>query len=205
MNNVYEVCPIFENEHYLLRQSALTDAKDLLEVYSDKNALPFFNSDNCHGDNFYYPDMPSMEKAIEFWCSSYESRWFVRWTIIDKVSDKGIGTIELFHREAKDDLNHVGLLRLDMGSAYERADVILDVMKLIVPPTYDMFECEEIITKIPLYAVERMKAASEMGFEKTEKLLVGTMDGYAYKDYWIMRKYNGGIIQINRQNVCKKK
>ena len=23
---------------------------DLLKVYSDKNALPFFNSDNCDGD-----------------------------------------------------------------------------------------------------------------------------------------------------------
>ena len=27
-----------------------------VNVYGDKNALPFFNSDNCHGDNFYYPD-----------------------------------------------------------------------------------------------------------------------------------------------------
>lgn len=32
------------------------DTDDLSEVYSDKNALPFFNSDNCDGDNFYYAD-----------------------------------------------------------------------------------------------------------------------------------------------------
>ena len=50
MKSVYEEVPVFENERYLLRFVANDDANDLLEVYSDKNALPFFNSDNCHGD-----------------------------------------------------------------------------------------------------------------------------------------------------------
>lgn len=36
-------------------------------MYSDKNALPFFNSDNCHGDNFYYPNEDRMRQAIKFW------------------------------------------------------------------------------------------------------------------------------------------
>ena len=81
MTNVYESCPDFESDEYLLRLSSLEDATDLVDVYGDKNALPFFNSDNCHGDNFYYPDEESMIKAIEFWQSSYASRWLVRWTI----------------------------------------------------------------------------------------------------------------------------
>ena len=55
MSDVYENCPAFENDKFLLRFSQLDDAEDLVSVYSDKNALPFFNSDNCHGDNFYYP------------------------------------------------------------------------------------------------------------------------------------------------------
>ena len=63
-------------------------------MYSDKNALPFFNSDNCHGDNFYYPNEDRMRQAIKFWLSSYSSKWFVRWTIIDKEKHEAIGTIE---------------------------------------------------------------------------------------------------------------
>lgn len=184
MSDVYVLCPEFESELYLLRQSVLTDADDLSEVYGDKNALPFFNSDNCHGDNFYYPDVQRMRKAIEFWLTSYKNRWFVRWTIVDKKTNKGIGSIELFHRVAEDDLNHVGVLRLDLGSAYEKADVLYKIMCLIVPTAYEMFECEEIVMKVPLYAVERSEAAKRIGFKKTERLLVGTMDGYAYKDYW---------------------
>ena len=56
MSDVYKKCPAFENDSFLLRFSQLDDARDLVSVYSDKNALPFFNSDNCHGDNFYYPN-----------------------------------------------------------------------------------------------------------------------------------------------------
>ena len=63
MSDVYENCPAFENDKFLLRFSQLDDAEDLVSVYSDKNALPFFNSDNCHGDNFYYPNEDRMRQA----------------------------------------------------------------------------------------------------------------------------------------------
>ena len=188
MSDVYESCPVFENDRYLLRLSAMEDAKDLVGVYGDKNALPFFNSDNCHGDNFYYPDEESMRKAIAFWQSSYASKWFVRWTIHDKELRKAIGTIELFHRVADDDFRDAGVLRLDIKSEFEIADTLAAVMRMMIPDAFDLFDCSEIITKVPLYAVERIKAVQMLGFEKTDRLLVGTLDGYAYKDYWCIKK-----------------
>ena len=54
MPDIYTSVPTFENDNFILRFVQKDDANDLLAVYSDKNALPFFNSDNCHGDNFYY-------------------------------------------------------------------------------------------------------------------------------------------------------
>lgn len=166
MSDVYENCPAFENDKFLLRFSQLDDAEDLVSVYSDKNALPFFNSDNCHGDNFYYPNEDRMRQAIKFWLSSYSSKWFVRWTIIDKEKHEAIGTIEVFHRSANDNFNHVGVLRLDLKSEYETSEEIFTIMNLIVPPTFDLFECEEIITKVPVYAVERIEAMKRVGFKR---------------------------------------
>lgn len=52
--NIYETCPTLESEKFAIRLFQNGDCDDLLKVYSDKNALPFFNSDNCDGDNFYY-------------------------------------------------------------------------------------------------------------------------------------------------------
>ena len=66
MSNVYEKCPSLENERFLLRFVEEKDANDLLEVYSDKNALAFFNSDNCGGENFYYTTEEQMVDAIGY-------------------------------------------------------------------------------------------------------------------------------------------
>ena len=49
----------------MLRPACKEDSVQLLKIYSDKNALPFFNSDNCHGDNFYYPTKEKMDSAID--------------------------------------------------------------------------------------------------------------------------------------------
>ena len=184
MKSVYEEVPVLENEKYLLRFVLKEDADDLLKIYSDKKSLPFFNSDNCHGDNFYYPTIERMNEAVKFWLDSYKSKWFVRWVIIEKDTNKIIGSIELFHREADDFFNHAGVLRLDLGSDYETTETIECVASLIVPAAYDLFDTDKIITKIPLYAVERKSAFEKLGFINSEEFLIGTIDKYAYKDYW---------------------
>jgi RimJ/RimL family protein N-acetyltransferase len=186
--SVYENCPRFESDKYLIRLVESDDASDLLEVYSDKNALPFFNSDNCDGDNFYYPIKEKMESAINFWIQSYKTKWFVRWIIFDKSISKAIGTIEMFHRTADDDFNDVGVLRLDVRSEYEKSEIIQEILTLFIPSAYELFDCVEIITKVPNYAVERLEAVQKYGFTKSDYLLVGTNDHYAYNGYWILRK-----------------
>lgn len=184
MKDVYEEVPEFENDHYLFRFVKESDASDLLEVYSDKNALPFFNSDNCHGDNFYYPTTERMKEAINFWIKSYETKWFVRWAIVEKQKEKAIGTVELFHRDANDYFNNTALLRLDLKSSHEKAEVIEEVSGIILPSACKLFDAKKIATKVPLYAIERMAAFKKLGFTKSEEFLVGGSDGYSYKDYW---------------------
>ena len=73
---IYETCPTLESENFILRLLQDNDCDDLLTVYSDKNALPFFNSDNCDGDNFYYSTKERMAEAIGFWHMAYE-KWLV--------------------------------------------------------------------------------------------------------------------------------
>ncbi len=58
---------MLESGRFLLRFIQEESCGDLLKFYSDKNVLTFFNSDNCRGDNFYYPTMERMAEAIDFW------------------------------------------------------------------------------------------------------------------------------------------
>ncbi|MFT4143758.1 MAG: GNAT family protein [Mobilitalea sp.] len=185
MTNIYEKCPILENDNFLLRLIEEKDAKDLLEVYGNKHTLPYFNSDNCNGDNFYYPTEERMLEAIKFWLWEYEKKAYVRFSIVNKRDNKAIGTIELFNRRSKDYYNECGILRLDVRSDFEEFTLLCEIMGIIIEPAYKLFGCFMIATKAPLYAVERAKALEKMSFHKSKRHLVGNYDTYG--DYWIIR------------------
>ena len=181
--NIYETCPVLESEHFTLRLFQDEDCADLLKVYSDKNALPFFNSDNCDGDNFYYATEERMKQALAFWRMSYENGWFARLSIVDRAASCVIGTAELCLRVSDDAFNQMGILRIDVRSDYEREDVLYELFSLVTPKLNDLLGCKGALTKAPIYAVERIKAISRAGFTKSEHLLMGKA-GFAYDGYW---------------------
>ncbi|MCM1568590.1 MAG: N-acetyltransferase [Roseburia sp.] len=182
--DVYEQIPVMESDKFLLREIMEDkDAEDLLRVYSDKAAVPLFNKDNCVND-FYYVSLEEMKATIAFWKREYHNRYYVRWAMIDKISNCAIGTIELFNRKAKDYFNNCGLLRLDLRSDYEKQDIIGDILGIIIPEAKDMFACEIIATKAVPIAKERIKALEHMGFCLSEEALIGH-DGTKYGSYYV--------------------
>lgn len=187
MKSVYEYCPEFENRDFLLRFIKIEDCPNLLKVYSDKKAVPFFNSDNCGGDDFYYTDEKRMKQAVEYWFWEYSRQGFVRWAVEDKNTKKVIGTIELFHRDSKDYFTNCGLLRLDLRSDYEMSDKIISILSLILDDTFSMFDCDKIAVKAIPQSHERISALTTLGFFPSEELLTGH-DGTKYKDYYVCLK-----------------
>ena len=187
--NIYEKCPVLENERFTIRLIEEKDADDLLKVYSDKNALPFFNSDNCHGSNFYCAVRKDMEDTIKYWLLEYhEYRGFVRFSIVDRKTEQAIGTIEMFRREAEDFYNDCGILRLDLGSRWEKTEVIYDILALVTEPFFEWFGCSKIATKAPVYAVDRIEALKKAGYVKSDEPLIGHDKKIAYFDYWVIQK-----------------
>ena len=200
--NPYEKCPVFENENYLLRLVEPSDRADLLLVYSDEKAVPYFNSDNCNGDDFHYTTTERMKSAIDFWLLCYAQKGFVRWAVIHKKASRAdgsaggiaddiacaIGTVELFNRQAADYFNNCGLLRLDLRSDYEQAESIREILSLVVPSAFELFDCQMIATKIPPFAACRMEAAKTLGFTACREKLIGGDDGREYGDYFVLLK-----------------
>ena len=187
MRDVYEYCPEFKGERFLLRPVSLEDCTALLKVYSDERAVPFFNNDNCHGDDFHYTTVERMRSEINFWQYSYVHRYFVRWSIVDQASGEAIGTIELFNRRADDWFENCGILRLDLRSDYERTEIIREILELIIPQAYILFDCDRLATKAVSLAAERIAALEQMGFAACSEKLIGH-DGTAYGDYFAKAK-----------------
>lgn len=186
--NPYEKCPVYENEKYCLRLVEASDAADLLLVYSDEKALPYFNSDNCSGD-FHCTLLEQVQGMIGAWLWEYQGKGFVRWTIIDKTIHHAIGTIELFNRSSEEDyFDNCGILRLDLRSDYEREEEIFKILSFIVSPAFELFDCRMIATKVPQSASQRKKAIERLGFAATEEKLIGYHDRKIYSDYYVLQK-----------------
>lgn len=182
--NVYENCPRVENGRFCLRRVSEQDCDDLLKVYSDPDAVPLFNGDNCHGDDFHYTTAERMMQAIRFWRWSYEQGDFVRWSIVDKGLNCAIGTVELFPRVSQDSYSGSTILRLDLRSDYEKEADITGILSLVVPPAFRWFGCDRIVTKAKPMARERISALRQAGFVPGNLPLIGH-DGTAYGDYWV--------------------
>lgn len=185
--NIYKNCPSVWNERFSLRLVREEDCEDLLKVYSDTKAVPLFNSDNCHGDDFHYTTRERMMEAVWFWLWSYQNGWFIRWSIVDENTNGVIGTLELCHRVSQDSYNGCGILRLDLRSDYEKEETIWDILEMIVPPAFYWLDCSCIITKAVPLALTRRHVLQRFGFTPCKEALIGS-DGTAYGDYYAFRK-----------------
>ena len=178
-NDIYKEYPIYKTEVLTLRLTSLEDGQELLKCYSDKKAVPLFNSDNCQGDDFYYTTIERMIEAIDFWKYSYEHRYFVRLTVILNKSKEKIGTIEMFKREAEDEFNHFGLLRIDLQNKYEKKQFIDEILQVANENFYNDFEVQAILTKAILNATERIFSLKSKGYGPINKKFMG------YDDYFM--------------------
>lgn len=177
MKDIYEDCPMYKKKLITLSQTNMQDAQELLKCYSDENAVPLFNSDNCNGDNFHYTTIERMEQAINFWNYSYKNKYFVRWTIIINDTNEKIGTIEMFHRIADDEFNHHGVLRIDLQSNFEIQPIIDEVLEIVNENFYKVFDVKAILTKATPSATERISSLTQNEYNPINKQLI-TYDNY---------------------------
>lgn len=160
---IYDKCPVYTSDHFLMRLVEQGDSEDLLLCYSDPLSVGLMNSDNCTSD-FDYRTLDEMNDCISGWLSGYRQGVIVRFSVIDNRNRKAIGTIEMY-RKTKD----IGILRLDLCSAYETQKSILELLGLSVENFYSEFNVKQILTKAIPLATERISALSTYGFTSTEQ------------------------------------
>ena len=182
MSTIYESCPSLKGPSLTLRLVAMEDAEDLLMVYGDPGNTPFFNADNCHGDNFYYPTLERMQQAISFWLHSYKHGWFVRWSIVERQTV--IGTVECFYRGPSDAFGDSALLRIDLRRDRDTERINSEILDILLPCLKELFGGHIAVIKAPAIAQNRIAALTERGFSRSAEKLIGE-GGTTYGDYWI--------------------
>ena len=162
MNNPYKKCPVFETEHFIIRLVSVEDAEDLLMCYGDPKAQAFFNIDNFPID-CRFQTVDEMLKYIQFWLREYSQEAYIRFSIVDKGTDKAIGTIEMFGMVGKYKTDP-GLLCIDIASDYESVPYLNEIFCVCIDNFYDLFEVSAIATKAIPEAVHRINVLNALGF-----------------------------------------
>jgi RimJ/RimL family protein N-acetyltransferase len=167
MENPYEKCPVFETEKFILRLVEKTDAEDLLECYSNEITQKYANSDNCNSD-FTFDNIDEMNRCIESWISEYEHKKYIRFSIIYKVTQKAIGTIEIFgsKKQKFGTLASCGILRIDIHPHFETKEYLKELVYISIDKFYTLFNIENIVTKVIPEAKNRVEILMNYGFKK---------------------------------------
>jgi RimJ/RimL family protein N-acetyltransferase len=158
------------------------DAEDLLECYSNSESNKLFNSDNCTS-NFIYKSLGEMKNCIKSWIDQYNEKYYVRFSIVDKLNDKAIGTIEFFAKPVDyKGVFKVGLLRLDVAPKYENEESIVEILDKVNNNFYDDFEVKHIITKAIPVANQRIAALKKERYIELEDKTIVPFDSYFIRD-----------------------
>ena len=80
---------------------------------------------------------------------------------------------------------------LSQNTQYKEAiaeeERIFEILSLIVPSVFKLFQCQIIATKIPPFASERKLAILRLGFVASEEKLIGH-DKEFYTDYYVLQE-----------------
>jgi len=159
MNNPYKQYPVIDTANFTLRLVSEEDAIDLLVCYSDPKAQELFNIDgfpaNC---NFTTAD--EMINCIKFWLMEYSQKRYVRFAVVDKTTNRAIGTIEMFGSESG-----TGILRIDLASNYEKPAFLDELLEACIANFYDLFDVGCIATKAIDKATKRINSLKNAGFQ----------------------------------------
>jgi RimJ/RimL family protein N-acetyltransferase len=183
MGNIdpYEKCPVYETENFIFRLIEKNDAKFLLKCYSDNESRKIFNSDNCTSD-FYYNTIEEMEECLNFWIEQYKEKYFVRFSILEKINKEAIGTIEIFTKELENNnYGKIGMLRIDLLSDFETENFIEEITDKIIDNFYTDFKFDILMSKVNPYGKIRKKIFENKGFIEEKNLTL-------YDFYYIRKK-----------------
>jgi RimJ/RimL family protein N-acetyltransferase len=161
--NPYQVCPTFETKQFAIRLIAEGDAEDLLVCYGDPRARRLFNTDNCPPGEF--ENQERMPEMIRGWLNiDYAGGYFIRFSIIDKITRKAVGTIEIYDRKYQQSERTTGILRIDLAPAYETAALLMELLDVATEVFFQIFHVEQILHQAIPEAVERIAALQVKGF-----------------------------------------
>jgi RimJ/RimL family protein N-acetyltransferase len=170
-NNPYINCPQFDTERFHLRQVRMEDAEELLCFYGDLSEWMFYGNEMSNSIfASRHATLEEMRKCIAVWLDEYRNKYYIRFSVIDKTTQKAIGTIEVFDNAGKDD----SYLHIDLSSPYENQSYISELLMLADKELFKIFNIKNLLIQAIPSTKERIAALQAFGYQPFECKTGGT-------------------------------
>ena len=172
-NDPYAKCPGFETKHFKFRQVQEKDAEDLLSFYGDLGNWMFYGNDMCKSIfASRYATVEEMKHCIRVWLDEYRNKYYIRFSVVDKTTEKAIGTIELFDNIGKrnpiETVRLSAVLHIDFSVPYETQEYISELLSLANAEFFKIFGVKHLLIRAVPTAKERIMALLSAGYEPFE-------------------------------------
>lgn len=185
-NNPFEKCPVYETDNLKFTMVKEEDAEELFKCYRDPITVSHMNNDNCGGD-WNISTIKNVKKGIAGWIKEFEEKFYIRWSVTHKQTEKIIGTIEIAPipntTRFLDGVCENGILRVDIISAFEDEELLSEIFRMATENLYMDFNIKNIVTKARKSDVVRVLALKNNKFNIYEEKSI-----IKYNDYYIKRK-----------------
>ncbi|MBK1812266.1 hypothetical protein JHL18_16710 [Clostridium sp. YIM B02505] len=183
--NPFDKCPVYESNNLIFTKVKEEDAIDLFECYSDPITKNRMNNDNC-GGIWDTRNIDAVIKGIKGWEQEFDDRFYIRWSINHKHTNKIVGTMEIAPvpntTRFCDGNCQTGILRIDIISSLENEIVLSEILRVVSDNFYTDFDIKDIIIKATKDDGERVLALENSNFDKLEN------NNFPYSDYYVKRK-----------------
>lgn len=183
--NPFDKCPVYETNNLIFTKVKEEDAIDLFECYSDPITKNRMNNDNC-GGVWDTRNIDAVIKGIKGWEQEFDDRFYIRWSINHKRTNKIVGTIEIAPvpntTRFWDGVCQTGILRIDIISCLENEIVLSEILRMVSDNFHTDFDIKNIIIKATKDDGERVLALENNSFDKLKN------NTFPYSDYYIKRK-----------------
>lgn len=129
-----EQIPILETNRLVLRKFDINDAQDLYEYCKDPEVTKQLNFDS-------YQNIENAQDRIDYLRMKYSQDKLLCWAIVEKRSDKVIGSIDLFHISDNDKQAEVGYV---INRTYWNNGYATEALKKVIDYGFSNLELSKI-------------------------------------------------------------
>lgn len=151
---LFEEFPFIETEKYNLRKVKLSDYKEIYKIYSCEETLKFEGMRTLKNEE-------QAKEYIDSFLKGYENKYFIRWGISSKESDKIIGLVALHHIDYRNLNAQIGYI---LNKDYWNEKIMSEVLKIIVKFLFDNTELHRLEVNIDKDNKASIKLAEKIGF-----------------------------------------